>query len=88
MDISYSDRDRDADDRHETRRCWGEFTADDDSASDPRRELASDTAQPGDRVEVRDNGTVYQVVGAEWVVVGASTVFIALFVVVGEFWDL
>ncbi|GAB3952521.1 hypothetical protein [Micromonospora vulcania] len=83
VEISYSDRDRDAEDRHETRRCWGEFTANDDSASDPQREIASDTAQPGDRIEVRDNGTVYQEVGAGWVFAGISIVLIAFAMAVG-----
>ncbi|MFD6681775.1 hypothetical protein [Micromonospora parva] len=82
VDVSYSDRDRDRDDRHETRRCWGKFTADGGSASAPQRELASDTAQPGDRIAVRDNGTVYQEVGAGSAVAGASGVFIALGVAV------
>ncbi|MEU8086745.1 hypothetical protein AB0B57_24425 [Micromonospora sp. NPDC049101] len=83
VDVSYSDRDRDAEDRRETRRCRGEFTADDGSATDPRREIVSDTAQPGDRIAVRDSGTVYQEVGAEWAITGASMVLLALALAVG-----
>ncbi|MBW5485304.1 hypothetical protein [Streptomyces bambusae] len=58
-DVSYDDRGREADDRRETRRCWGRFSAEDGSDTDPQRELVSDAAQPGDRIEVRDNGTIY-----------------------------
>ncbi|MGK5742974.1 hypothetical protein [Micromonospora sp. URMC 103] len=83
VDISYSDSDRDAEDRYETRRCSGKFTADDGSAPEPQRELASDTAHPGDRIKVRDNGTVYLELGAGSVIAGASMVFIALGLTLG-----
>lgn len=77
VDVSYSDRDRDADDRHETRRCWGEFSAADGSDFDPQHELASDEAQSGDRIEVRDNGTIY-LEPKDGAVGGAAIIFIAL----------
>ncbi|MGW1888362.1 hypothetical protein [Streptomyces sp. NPDC001970] len=78
IDVSYSDSDREADDRRETRRCWGEFSAADGSDTDPQHELASDEAQPGDRIEVRDNGTIYMERNAGSVAGGAAIVFIAL----------
>ena len=78
VDVSYSDRDREADDRHETRRCWGEFSAADGSDFDPKHELASDEAQPGDRIEVRDNGTLYMEPNAASVAAGSAIVLIAL----------
>lgn len=82
VDVSYSDRDREADDRHETRRCWGEFSAADGSDFDPKHELASDEAQPGDWIEVRDNGTIYMEPNAASVTGGAAIIFIALGVLV------
>ncbi|MFE9635828.1 hypothetical protein [Streptomyces sp. NPDC006463] len=82
IDVSYSDRardrDRKADERRETRRCWGQFKATDGSDIDPQHELASDEARPGDRIEVRDNGTIYMEANAGSVAGGAAIVLIAL----------
>lgn len=78
IDVSYSDRDRDADDRRETRRCWGDFSAADGSHADPQHELVSDEAQPGDRIEVRDNGTIYMERSAGSVAGAAAIVFVVL----------
>ncbi|MCJ1677673.1 hypothetical protein MTF65_10045 [Streptomyces sp. APSN-46.1] len=78
VDVSYSDRDREDDDRHETRRCWGEFSAANGSDFDPQHELVSDEAQPGDRVEVRDNGTIYMEPNAASATGGAAIIFIGL----------
>ncbi|MET8326131.1 hypothetical protein [Streptomyces sp. NPDC005181] len=78
IDVSYTDSDRDADDRRETRRCWGDFSAADGSDTDPQHWLASDEAQPGDRIEVRDNGTIYMERDAGSVVGAATIIFIAL----------
>ncbi|UQX04654.1 hypothetical protein [Streptomyces sp. RerS4] len=78
VDVSYSDRDRDADDRRETRRCWGQFSAADGSAADPQHELVSDEAVPGDRIEVRDNGTIYMERNVGSVAGSSAIIFVAL----------
>ncbi|MCB5180303.1 hypothetical protein [Streptomyces antimicrobicus] len=77
-DVSYGDRDREDDDRHATRRCWGRFSAEDGSAADPEHELVSDEARPGDRIEVRDNGTIYIEPGAGSVAGAAAIVSLAV----------
>ncbi|MEU8004333.1 hypothetical protein AB0B66_24525 [Catellatospora sp. NPDC049111] len=74
VDVYYVDGDHEPEDRRETRRCRGRFAAADGSTADPGHELASDTAQRGDRIAVRDDGTRYLQVGAASIAMTAAIV--------------
>lgn len=78
VDVRYVDDDHEPEDRREKRWCRGRFAAADGSPADPGHELASDTAQPGDRIAVRDDGSVYLKVGAASVVAASSIVLMGV----------